>query len=224
MLVDCYICMQINHSNLSFSSKINFVSYDEFDNRVNQNGDGFVPSWKAEPCSIVGDEFYSVQLRTCTGGGIVEPGKKVVGFHFYDCQKNLDNAEQNVEDLFEKAPNAECGLVIGGKDLPRANCSLAQFAKIKDKFLEKLKSVSIFQTHSYADSETNYHYSVDDDEWTINTQFSVLPGHPKVHDVTTLDKLKAAFDNILIADGDELLIQDIPIKKEDAPELFETVE
>ncbi len=216
--------MQIYHSNTTFTSKINFVSCDDFEDRISLNGDGFVPDWNPEPCSTVGDEFYSVQLRTCTGGGIVEPGEKVVGFHFYDCQKNLDNAEQNVEDLFEKAPNAERGLVIGGKDLPRATCSLAQFNKIKDKLLEKLKSVSIFQTHSYADSETNYHYSVEDDEWTINTQFSVLPGHPKVHDVTTLDKLKAAFDNIIIADGDELLIQDIPVRKSDAPELFETVE
>lgn len=216
--------MQINHSNIAFSSKINFVSYDDFDNRVTKNDKGFVSSWRSLPSSVEGDEFYSVQLRTCTGGGIVDTGKKVVGFHFYDNQENLDNADKNVEDLFEKAPNAERGVVIGGKDLPRAECSLPQFEKIKDKFLEKLKAVSIFQTHSYADSETNYHYSVDDDEWTINTQFSVLPGHPKVHDVDTFEKLKSAFDKIFIADGDELLIQDMPVRKEDAPEFFEPIE
>jgi len=216
--------MQINRTNTTFTSKINFVSFDNFNNRISQSNDGFVTFWNSEPCLTEGDEFYSVQLRTCTGGGIVAPGEKVVGFHFYDSQNNLDNAEQNVEDLFVKVPNAERGLVIGGKALPDANCSLAQFNKIKDKFLDKLKAVSIFQTHSYADSETNYHYSVKDDEWTINTQFSVLPGHPKVHDVTTLEKLKSAFDNIVIADGDELFIQDIPVKKSDAPELFESVE
>lgn len=217
--------MQINQSNISFSSKINFVSYrDFFDNKVNRNKSEFVPSWCAEPCSAEGDEFYSVQLRTCTGGGIVEPDNKVVGFHFYDCENNVSNAEQNVEDLFKKAPNAQRGLVIGGKKLRFAPYSLEQFDKIKEKFLEKLPAVSVFQTHSYPDSETNYHYSVDDDEWTINTQFSVLPGHPKVHDVTTLEKLKSAFDKIFIADGDELFIDDVPVGKEDAPEFFEPIE
>lgn len=216
--------MHINRSNITFSSTINFVSCDQFNDRVNPNKVQIIPSWCVEPCSAEGDEFYSVQLRSCSGGGIVKPNEKVVGFHFFDCQKNLDEVDKNVDDLFEKNPDAERGLVIGAKDLPRAECSVPQLLKIRDRFLERLKSVSIFNTHSNPDSETNYYYSVEDDEWTINTQYSNPPGHPNVHDVDTLEKLKNAFKEIKIADGDELLIMGMKVKKEDAPEFFEPVE
>lgn len=216
--------MQINRSNVAFSSRINFVPYEVFSDRVNPNDAKFVSCSSPEPCYAEGDRFYSVQLRSCTGGGIVKPKEKVAGFHIFDSRKNCENVDKNIEILFLKNSDAERGLIIGGKDLPQAEYSLLQFSKIKEKLLEKLKSVSIFQTHSYADSETNYHYSAEDDEWTINTQYSVLPGHPKVQDVVSIETLKKAFDYIHIDEGDELFIMDLPIKKEDAPEFFESIE
>ena len=217
--------MQINnHSNINFSSKINFVPYDIFEEYINPSDTSFLPFYEQKSVTDACDSFYSVQLRSCSGGGVVKPFEKSVGFHLYDCAENVDKAAENVEDFFVKNPDAERGLLIGGKDLPRAPHSLKQFDVLKENLLNKIKNLSIFQTHAYADSETNYHYSVDDDTWTINTQYSVLPGHPKVHDVDSLEKLKKAFKNIKIADGDELLINDIPVRKNDAPEFFEPVE
>lgn len=217
--------MRIGNSvnNITFSSKINFVTYDEFCERVNPRKAVCIPSTSFAPEIVKGDEFYSVQLRSCSGGGIVEPDISSAGFHSFDSKYNLDKAEQVIERLFELVPGATGGLIIGGKNLPDAIYSEKQFDKLKEGLLKKIKNVSIFKMHTHPSAETYYHYSLPEDTWTICSQSPSQKGRLRFNDVMTLKQLKSAFSDIKIADGDELYINYEKISPKEAPEFFDKV-
>jgi hypothetical protein len=218
--------MQINNKPYtpSFSSKINFVYYDNFAELINPHNAKIIPYSKDIPCMEKSDEFYTLGLRSCSGGGLVSKGKSALGFHFFDSQKNLKDVAHNVKTMFTKNPENTNGLLIGSKDLPNAPFSIPQFKELKKEFSKRLKNISIFETHALPTAETNFHYSLKDDTWTICTQYFDPNKKGKEVDVVNLKTLKEAFKKIKIADGDELYLNDFKVKKQDAPDLFESAE
>ena len=215
--------MRINNfSSTTFTSKIHFVPSCIFAEIINPNEQKYVSFAQIKSISPPCDSFYSVELKSCSGGGVVEPGKSCVGFHIFDCKENLEKVNENIEEITTPIPKATRGLLIGGKDLPRAKYSLKHFEKLKESLLNKVENLSCFKMHAYKDEETNYLYDAKNDEWYLNTQFaSYENGRHVSTEVESLKTLKQAFKEVKIAKGDELYICGLEVKKEDAPEFFE---
>ena len=134
-----------NSNNLSFQSKIRFVPRRVF---MDKEFLPFVDCQKrTEPLfkSMIKDkDFYTLDVRTCTGGGLVD-SDGVLGFHIFDCQENIDrvgNALANIIDF--RTRNNKSALLIGSKDIPSRRDSLPLFDRIRE-VVESFVSPSIFE-------------------------------------------------------------------------------
>lgn len=85
----------MQNNSITFTSNIRFVSRSAFD--LIKGGDriGYKHN---EPNLMKAKEFYSEQIRTCTGGGLVNPLKEAEGFHLWDDYQN----ELNFHDILVK--------------------------------------------------------------------------------------------------------------------------
>ena len=205
----------MNNSNVSFTSKIKFIDGASFFKKSDKGQ--YIGYFHNEPNAIKCSNFYSEGIRTCTGGGIIDAKGNALGFHYWDDKPNKTNFNNIVVRLFRWIPNADRGILIGSKDI--GQYSTEQFQRFKKVFNERLKHVTIFEKHKYINSGTNYHYDLKTDTWTLSTSISPKNKHYKY--VQSINDLKEAFENIKIAEGDELYINGKQIKKEDAPEIFE---
>ena len=138
----------------------------------------------------------------------------------WDDKTNQKNFTQIVNSLFVLIKEPERALLIGSKKIDDSPYSVKQFQKFKKIFNERVKYFSFFEQHRYENSQTHYHYSVDNDTWTLFSEYAKSE-NGRYMQVKDLKKLKECFHNISIAKGDRLFIgeKEITIKK--APELFQ---
>lgn len=190
---------------VSFTSKINFVDSKTF--RENFCRGKLVDFRKPGVYIYEGDEIYTEELRTCAAGGKVVPKlRKAAGFHYYDDIISNMEIDNLTDELCKTLPQAEHGLMIGGKKLKFSPYSLENFDIILNCMKKQVKYLTIFREHKFPWSETNFHYGANNDTWTINSIFRRLT-EAKEHDVLSKEALKEAFGEIHIAQGDELYIQ-----------------
>lgn len=209
----------MSDNNISFTSNIRFVSYDKFKKIACKSPNiGF----ELDERNIVkANQFHSYDVRTCTGGGLVNPNVEAEGFHLLDDIANRNNFAQIIEKLFTYVKNPQRGILLGSKELWKDSCSVAQFQDLKKVFLERVKNVSVFEKHMHDLSETHYHYSLDKDTWTLcSRSFEIVDKKFKSQDVKSVSDLKGFFEKISIADGDRLFIGKEEILPKDYPELF----
>ena len=208
----------MKNNSVSFTSKIKFVDRQCFCMMKKKNYIGF----RHDEANILkAPEFYSTEIRTCTGGGLVNPNVEAEGFHFWVDLTNKKKFNILANSLFRFVKNPERGILLGSKDLKNANSkySIEQFQNFKKVFMEKVKNITLFEQHRNTNSQTHYHYNLDTDTWTLCSSFMV-PGSGKVKYVTKLNDLRECFVNISIADGDRLFIGKKEIKFSDAPDIF----
>lgn len=213
-----FFCFELNMQNnyITFTSKIRFVDRNTYNKLFKNNK---ISYFHNTPNILKADEFYSEEIRTCTGGGLVKPFKEAEGFHIWDDKPNIKNFPENINRLFRFIKNPERGILIGSKKRNENPYSLEIFTKFKKIFLERVKNISLFERHRYELSETNYHYSLKDDTWTIYSTFQ-RGKNSAMRQIKTLDDLLECFENISIAKGDRLFIGKKEIFQEDCPEIF----
>lgn len=207
----------MENSSVSFTSNICFVDRIAYNKIKKRNSIGF---WHTVPNILKADEFYSEGIKTCTGGGIVIPFKEAEGFHFWDDMTNKKKFPDIVNSLFRFVKNPKRALLVGSKNLDDSPYSIEQFERFKKVFTERIKNVSLFERHRYENSQTHYIYSLNDDTWTLFSEYQ-KGKNIRYNQVKNLKALKECFENISIADGDRLFINNKEITRADAPELFQ---
>lgn len=207
----------MENSSVSFTSNIHFVDRIAYNKIKKRNSIGF---WHDVPNILKADEFYSEGIKTCTGGGIVIPFKEAEGFHFWDDMTNKKKFPDIVNSLFRFVKNPQRALLVGSKKLDDSPYSIEQFERFKKVFTERIKNVSLFERHRYENSQTHYIYSLNDDTWTLFSEYQ-KGKNIRYNQVKNLKALKECFENISIADGDRLFINNKEITRADAPELFQ---
>lgn len=202
---------------ISFTSRINFVTAKEFENKIFKGG--YIGFSKFEENFLKADEFYTTAIRTCTAGGLVDTKNcRAIGFHYYDDLENNMNIQKFLNKMFSLIKNPDRAFLIGGKDLKFSPYSLLNFNEIKDLITQKVPYVSYFKEHVLPFSESNIHYDLRKDEWTVNSVYKIL-NHwnlsykgelklaiAKYNDVATKSILQTVFGETKIAKGDTLFI------------------
>ncbi len=203
---------------ISFGSSIRFVNRDVYKMLEKKN---FIDYRHDRPNILKADTFFSEEIRTCTGGGLVNPEIEALGFHFWDDLTNQNKFSYLMNCLFRFVKQPQNGLIVGSKNLKQSPLSIEQFQKIKKVFSERIKNLSIFEEHTFPNSETNYHYSLKNDTWTLCAQFQDRKDM-YYKSVTNLERLQNFYRHISISDGDRLFIGDKEILPADAPEIFKS--
>jgi len=189
-------------NNISFKSKFNFVSNSEF-NRFNRWRSHYVNTWMMTKQSVqIANDFYTESIRTCTAGGFINTKiRQAVGFHFIDNVRWFNVYTKDILNHIFKLINPDKCFLLGGKNLANSSFSMEQFEYIKNFTKNKVEKLTIFEEHLFPDSETNLHYSLNDDVLNINTSY--WKGDEE-HTLLTPEELKLCFKNIVISPDDEL--------------------
>mgnify|MGYP001624242343 CR=1 FL=1 len=206
----------MENNNISFKSKIKFVDRAVYKMMPKKNYIDFKHSC---PNILKADEFFSEGIRTCTGGGLVNPNVEAEGFHIWDDMTNKKRFPLIINSLFRFVKSPKRALLVGSKELKGSDYSLEQFERFKQSLQSRIKNISYFQKHRYYNSETHYHYSMADDTWTLCSSFQQKK-NGKYKTVRSLKDLLDCFEHISIAKGDRLFIGKKEILPKDCPEIF----
>lgn len=205
---------------ISFTSRINFVdaktfekfrrgTYIEFRKEFSPaNIQNAQTPWFARfvrSDAVKADEFYTDEVRTCTAGGVIDTKTgQCAGFHFFDDLDNALNTKQMLNAIFHLVPNPDRALILGGKKLKCSNYSIPIFEEILKGLKAKVENITIFKEHNFPVSESDLHYNLKDDTWTIRSMYRYRTDLLHDHEVTDPEALKECFKEIKIADGDKL--------------------
>lgn len=207
-----------NSANISFTSRINILSSKAFDKLPKGKHIGFNPADNT-PTILKSDIFNTVNIRTCTGGGIKSGNNNsVLGFHIWDICEDPDFTEQlsKIQNSFN---SIEGGLIIGSKKVERAENSIKNFKIVKQTLQKKSKNISWFQTIRKTLGEVDFIYSKPDDTWNLRLcEWDCK--NKKYKTVHTLNKFLEFFEEISISPKDKLYIGGKEITKADAPDIF----
>lgn len=205
------------NNNISFKSNIEFITEKEF----NKNKDkGYYISYQhTHPNILKANKFFSLEIRTCTGGGIIDENGDAIGFHIWDDKVNMKKFHDIIVKMFQYIAKPERGLLLGSKELKSNPYSLKLFKNFKDEFQKRISNISIFEKHKNLNSETHFAYSQKDDTWLICT--SIVTKDKSLKNIKNVNDLKEAFETIKIADGDRLFIGKKEITEKDCPDFFE---
>ncbi len=209
----------MKNNNVSFTSKIQFVPWKTFCSKKQTPNE--ILYFHDTPNILKADEFYSLDIRTCTGGGITKSSTgEGEGFHFWDDKITQRKANDNVISLIRFIKNPERGLILGGKRLESNPLSVPLFYKFKNMIAQRVKYLTEFSIHRFEDSQTHYHYNAKNDVWTICTEYRKSDKSPQ-RAVNSLGTLRSTFEKISIAPGDRLFMGDKEILPKDAPDIFQ---
>ena len=205
--------------NVSFTSRINFVDAKTFEkfrrgayidfrtsSSIKNVQNGQKPWFaKFESSDIVNaDEFYTDEIRTCSAGGVIDlKTGNCAGFHFLDNLDNLIDIKHRINAVFRLVPNPDRALILGSKKLTCSKYSIQIFEEVLNALKSKIKDVTVFREHIFPYSETDFHYSLKNDTWTIHSMYRPL-ADIKIHPVDSKLKLDSCFREIEIADGDSI--------------------
>ena len=212
------ICMAVDK--VSFTSRINFVNNITFDSKFLRgtyvdfrtesdfaNIQNFKIPWFRKNIRgdiVCADEFYTDGVRTCTSGGIIDTKNGLcAGFHFFDSKENFKKTSKILDSLFKLVPNPDRALILGSKKLTCADYSIPFFEKIYEGLAAKIKDITMFKEHKFPYSETDLHYDLKNDTWTIHSMYRPITDI-KIHSVDSKFKLETCFKEIKIADGDSI--------------------
>ena len=78
---------------------------------------------------------------------------------------------------------------------------------IYKSFLKRIPNVTLFSENLFPFSESNFHYSVKNDTWTIQSMFRPL-FDTKVVDIQSKEDIYKCFKNVKVANGDVITFND----------------
>lgn len=208
--------MRINNSKVSFTSKINFVSREEFDNlpleELEKNGNcagynkrGFDEKLES---SVVGEKAYTYGVYGCSAGTII--GTKMLMFHLNPV--TYESIPMSVERglnkyLVEINEDNKCkklkGIIVGGQFASDRSRSL--FENLKTAFAKLNVNASIIW--GQACGKTRMYYSLDNDTYLINAK------DYHGNDILNANDLDDNFETVKISKNDKLYINNKEIKR-----------
>lgn len=210
-------------NDISFKSRINFVDAKTFDRfrrgdyiefRADNNLSAF--DLLMLKCSkdirrpridvLKSDEFYTEAVRTCTAGGVIDTKTgEAAGFHIYDSLDNLENIDNILDNIYGNVKNPDRALILGSKDRRLSSYSIPIFQKIYEGIAKRVRNITIFKEYIFPFSESDLHYSLADDTWTIHTMFKGK-NDMREHHILSEEDLDKCFKEFIIANGDTLEI------------------
>lgn len=216
----------INHS-ISFTSKIKFISDDEFANVVaDQPKSRSNPNYIGDPWdkTICSKKGFTDDAAGCIAGGLTNNiSKDVVMFHYkpYNQKENLFEKIKNkiFENLGKMGAYTEKlgGLIIGGKIAASGDYNHKESMSLSEKFKQLFKDVnadfSVFVGQKSPWGITNACYWGDEDTWFINYRDNSTYGEKR--SIKTPEDIKNAYFYREISDNDQVFIGNEEINKED---------
>jgi len=182
-----------------FTTKINFVDNKTF---MSECKHGLYLTSEPEMAS----EFYTEGLRTCTGGGVVSHmDLEAGGFHVLDSSTTNFFLGRWLKKLFTQIKNPDSALIIGGKNVEGRPYAIPNFNTICEEVRRRVPRVTIFGEHNFRESQSHFHYSLQNNTWTINTLYKRNP-MDDMREVLSVDDLHEVFKKIELAEGDALYI------------------
>lgn len=171
------------------------------------------------PNILKADRFWSANIRSCTGGGLV--GKnEASGFHIWDDDLNFKNIKKVTENISGSVTKPESGIVLGAKDISEAPLSVQMFFKIRNALKKQTPNISVFQTIKDRCGQVHYAYNRKEDTWYLCCEkINPQNGHG-ISVVRGINSLKNFFSKIAIAPSDRLFIKGKEIMPKDCPEIF----
>lgn len=198
---------------VSFTSTINFVPHTKYKQIVHRCQNTIESAVYGQNGMFRQIPAFNIKtIRTCSAFGINDAKENALGSHIYDCLNNKQHLKDILSDV-ESAINwkPEGGLLIGSKTLNFRPYSRPIYMEIKEFMLRKIPKVSYFEEHLDTLSETDLHYDVKKDIWTICTR-GFDKNNEKIISVSNIEDLKSRFRKIHIADGDILMINGEKVK------------
>ncbi len=151
---------------------------------------------------VKADEFNTETVRTCTAGGVVDTENgEAAGFHAYDSLFNLEHVDDFLDNLFWRVKNPDRAFLIGSKELRGSMYSRPIFQKLYDGIAKRVPNVTVIREHVFPYSETDIHYAVKNDTWTIHSMYKPLTDY-REYDVKSKEDLNKCFKEIKLANGD----------------------
>ena len=210
--------MNISTNTLGFTSKINIVNNNNFENLplIELDHNNCCADFPFSEKEIFNNrEGFAEEACCCSAGGITD-GKNVTMFHLIPENKNISGFNKIEKTLIKEiginnidSNNKFNGLIVGGKSRKlnakkhnNNSNSRKLFSKIKEFFEKNNISYSVIWGHKQGGRKTNCHYSAENDTWTISTNSKIKK----------LKDLKRAYEFIHISDKDELYINDKKIE------------
>ena len=201
---------------LSFKSKINIITFGEFDKMKKIN---LIKFDHNNPNVLKADRFWSANIRSCTGGGLV--GKnEASGYHIIDDVQNFEGIKNVIENITSSVKNPISGIVLGCKDIKEAPRSMRMFVKIRNAMKRKTPNVSVFQQIKDDWGQVHYAYNRKEDTWYICCEKINPKNGGGISVVRGINSFKNFFGNISIAPTDRLFIKGKEVLPADCPEIF----
>ena len=212
-------------NDISFTSRINFVNTKTFDNCFRKGAyvdfradneltalDMITVKAVERACGnkikhprldvLKSDEFYTDTVRTCTAGGVIDTKSgKAAGFHIYDSLANSEKIDDILENIFGNVETPDRAVILGSKNLRSSIYSIPIFQKLLKGISERVPNLTVFKEHTLPFSESNMHYSLKNDTWTIQSMYRPLTDY-KEFDVASQEDLNKCFKEIKLANGD----------------------
>ncbi len=206
-------------SKISFKSRINIISNNKIYEKVPKGQYITFLLELREPCITQSDIFSTVDIRTCTGGGLKsEDNMLALGFHLWDHYKDKVFKDQ-VNYIKKSFKKPDGGLLIGSKRLEDAPSSIKNFLKLKKELTKMTPNISWFQTIKKDYGEADFKYSRADDTWNLRLLDWNKNGE-RYTQVNSLKRLLDFFEEISISPNDRLFINGKEITEKEAPHIF----
>ena len=210
-----------NTKSPNFNANIKFVDTNDFEKR--DFGNYFYCDHPLKDLSnsmIVGDKFWTSEIKSCTAGGIVGEDE-TLGFHLYDSRLNVKKVATSFAKIVKnKIINPISAFIIGSKDIPNAPDSVPLYKEVS-KQTKKLVTPTEFETYEKKFSEADIGYERETDTWYVN---AISLKNPMMiterEEIKSVDDLKSMFKLIRIAPQDRLFIGEEEILQSEHPELF----
>ena len=207
------------NSNISFQSRINFVSPKEFSQIKIKNRSKFISWGEDSPLYVKNGIFDTVDIKTCTGGWFTDGVSKALGFHWLDDIKNYFCLDSMCDDVFNVFQNSDInGLIVGGKNLEYCQYSLKITDKVIDYFKKKVKHLTIFQEHNTIFGQTSYLYILKNNTCTICAEYTDKNGY--YQNVQNLKDLKRCYKRIIVADNDVICFNGVEVPREKLKQFY----
>jgi hypothetical protein len=222
-----------NNTPVTFTSKIKFVSEDEFKSRTAEEARNYTnrlyigPPWDE---AIAGPKGLTEDIYGCNAGGLTNTvSKDAVLFHFkpaaakYPTERFQDKISTALGQLGQYTQSLGA-LIIGGKTAASGDMNYENsqtLSKKLEQFCHDVKaSVTKFWGQKTAGGHTNIFYSGDEDTWYVNYKRDDYD-HKAIQ---TPDDIKKAYYTIEVSDNDDVFIDDRPVDKFDLKQGFKKID
>lgn len=204
-----------NSPNISFTSKINFVSVDDFEKLFEKRitPELFVGHpWSMNETKISDTFLATKDISVCTSGSIATKDNTIMLHLLPTFGKNLVDMNEFIKNSIDTLSETDIKslLLIGAKSSSSNSFGFSTMNYVyleSQNFFSVLKNAvkrfnpTIFEKHMKSRCETNYIYDFKNDTYYINT---MLDKFDRTSSLKNMNDVHRAFDSVKISPRDEV--------------------